>query len=166
MDNAVFSPRPSMSASPPVYGWSGTEVTLTVRRFSPVIVPEREQSHLRMTRDFLHRLLLSVARDDADADRIEPRTAVRAACIAHDMSAWAPEPFVAPGDGELLLEWDLGNDRSVEIYIGNGEGAPNVAVMAQGEDVREVPLPSLSGLAVLLAPDEALVAPDRDLALR
>lgn len=163
MDSAdtirITSPRIHVT-SPPFYEREmdfvpNRDISLTfmVSITASYATDQRAQTHLRLTRDFLHRLLRSVARDEADAERIDPMTAVRAAELVCKMGSLAQEPFVAPGDGSLLLEWELGDDRSIEIYIDNGTDQPDVAVVACGNDVREVPLSAPSELLSLLAGD-------------
>lgn len=60
-------------------------------------------------------------------------TVARATEIAEMALQVGPEPFAAPAmDGSILLKWDFPDDRSVELYVEDGDSWDTVAVIDGG----------------------------------
>ena len=107
----------------------------------------------RLSRAFWERLLRFVEWapdwDAQGAEHITFATASTAATVAEEALTVAPEPIVAPaGDGSLLLEWDLPNEVTVELYVRDADLEP--AAVAQGARVEEVPVAGVADILAIL----------------
>src|SRR3954468_19268356 len=107
----------------PCEGFAATRSTLVYdsnRTDAAVVVSVGRAKQLSET--FVDRILNFVSWepkwDGARAKPIAVPIAKKATLLARKSLVFAPEPFVAPApDGSILLQWDLRDGSSVEIFV-------------------------------------------------